>query len=166
MTIPEKRKMFCELCLKKLFSGFIYFDWDWGEIINRLNRPELLIFFCDGQMKFYEVKNLNFTYFWNSHSLLSNGHTWRVFNHLEMQWKWNACCGIYKMKYHDKPHSLSKGDSQITLQTPHATVHSSLVLDAWFAWHSIQRSMMWFRQIAQLSTTMSVRKKMKFYIKN
>lgn len=27
---------------------------------------------------------------WNSHSLLSRGHTWRVFNHREMQWKWNA----------------------------------------------------------------------------
>lgn len=49
-----------------------------------------------------------------------------------MQWKWNAW-----------------------LQTPQATVHSSLVALAWFAWHSIQRSMMWLRQIAQLSTTMS-----------
>ena len=25
----------------------------------------------------------------------------------------------------------------LTLQTPHATVHSSLVAEAWFAWHSI-----------------------------
>lgn len=33
------------------------------------------------------------TYFWNSHSLLSRGQTWRVFNHREMQWKWKACCG-------------------------------------------------------------------------
>ena len=30
-------------------------------------------------------------YFWNSHSLLSSGHTCLVFNHLDMQWKWNAC---------------------------------------------------------------------------
>ena len=33
-----------------------------------------------------------------------------------MQWKWNAW-----------------------LHTPHATVHSSLVADAWFAWHSIPK---------------------------
>lgn len=45
----------------------------------------------------------------------------------------------------------------LTLQTPQATVHSSLVADAWLAWHSMHRSMMWFRQIAQLSTTMSGR---------
>lgn len=43
----------------------------------------------------------------------------------------------------------------LTLHTPQATVHSSLVAEAWLAWHSMQRSMMWFRQIAQLSTTMS-----------
>lgn len=42
-----------------------------------------------------------------------------------------------------------------TLQTPQATVHSSLVADAWLAWHSIHRSIMWLRQIAQLSTTIS-----------
>jgi hypothetical protein len=41
------------------------------------------------------------------------------------------------------------------LQMPHATVHSSLVAEAWLAWHSMQRSMMWLRQMAQLSTTMS-----------
>lgn len=43
----------------------------------------------------------------------------------------------------------------LTLQTPQATVHSSEDAEAWFAWHSMQRSMMWFRQMAQLSTTMS-----------
>jgi hypothetical protein len=46
-------------------------------------------------------------------------------------------------------------DTGLTLQMPQATVHSSLVADAWFAWHSMQRSMMWLRQMAQLSTTMS-----------
>jgi hypothetical protein len=45
--------------------------------------------------------------------------------------------------------------SKRTLQMPQATVHSSLVADAWLAWHSMHRSMMWFRQMAQLSTTMS-----------
>ena len=45
--------------------------------------------------------------------------------------------------------------SRLTLQMPQATVHSSLVADAWLAWHSMHRSMMWLRQMAQLSTTMS-----------
>ena len=71
-------------------------------------------------------------YFWNSQSLLSSGQTCLVLSHLEMQWKWKAW-----------------------LHMPHATVHSSEVADAWFAWHSMQRSMMWLRQMAQLSTTMS-----------
>lgn len=31
------------------------------------------------------------TYFWNSHSLLSSGHTCLVFNQREIQWKWKAC---------------------------------------------------------------------------
>jgi hypothetical protein len=31
---------------------------------------------------------------------------------------------------------------RLTLQIPHATVHSSLVAEAWLAWHSMQRSMM------------------------
>jgi len=47
------------------------------------------------------------------------------------------------------------GGARLTLQIPQATVHSSLVADAWLAWHSMQRSMMWLRQMAQLSTTMS-----------
>ena len=34
-------------------------------------------------------------------------------------------------------------------------MHSWVGLEAWLAWHSIHRSMMWFLQIAQLSTTMS-----------
>jgi len=76
---------------------------------------------------FYQRPN-----FWKSQSRLSNGQTCRVFSQREMQWKWNAW-----------------------LHMPHATVHSSLVADAWFAWHSIHRSMMWFLQMAQLSTTMS-----------
>lgn len=51
--------------------------------------------------------------------------------------------------------------SVFTLQTPQATVHSSLVADAWLAWHSMHKSIMWFRQMAQLSTTMSVWKNKK-----
>lgn len=43
----------------------------------------------------------------------------------------------------------------LTLQMPQATVHSSLVALAWLAWQSMHRSMMWLRQMAQLSTTMS-----------
>jgi hypothetical protein len=45
--------------------------------------------------------------------------------------------------------------AELTLQIPQATVHSSLVADAWLAWQSMHRSMMWLRQMAQLSTTMS-----------
>merc|ERR1719251_392413 len=71
-------------------------------------------------------------YFWNSQSRLSRGQTWRVLSQREMQWKWKAW-----------------------LHMPHATVHSSLVAEAWLAWHSMHRSMMWFLQMAQLSTTMS-----------
>ena len=44
---------------------------------------------------------------------------------------------------------------KLTLQTPQATLHSSLVADAWFAWHSMHRSIIWFLHIAQLSTTIS-----------
>ena len=39
----------------------------------------------------YNVKTARDTYFWNSHSLLSNGHTCRVLSQREMQWKWKAC---------------------------------------------------------------------------
>lgn len=42
-----------------------------------------------------------------------------------------------------------------TLQLPHATVHSSLPSAEGFAWHSIHKSIIWLRHIAQLSTTMS-----------
>ena len=65
--------------------------------------------------------------FWNSHSWLSRGHTFLVFNHLEMQWKWYAW-----------------------LQFPHAGSHSSPL--TWLAWHSMHWSMMWFLQMAQVST--------------
>jgi hypothetical protein len=55
----------------------------------------------------------------------------------------------------DVSHALGTARHVLTLQMPQATVHSSLVAEAWFAWHSMQRSMMWLRQMAQLSTTMS-----------
>lgn len=41
------------------------------------------------------------------------------------------------------------------LHTPHATVHSAHVADVWLAWHSMHRSIMWLRQMAHVSTTMS-----------
>ena len=34
-------------------------------------------------------------------------------------------------------HISVKGNVLLTLHTPHATVHSSLVADAWLAWHSM-----------------------------
>lgn len=55
-----------------------------------------------------------------------------------MQWKWKACCQQIR-----------------TLHWPHATVHSSETPEPWFAWHSIHSSMIWLRQIAQLSTWIS-----------
>ena len=33
--------------------------------------------------------------------------------------------------------------------------YQSLLFPTWLAWHSMHRSMMWFLQMAQLSTTMS-----------
>ena len=33
---------------------------------------------------------------------------------------------------------------QVSTHMPHATVHSSLVAEAWLAWHSMHRSTMWF----------------------
>lgn len=35
------------------------------------------------------------------------------------------------------PHAYAAIRASLTLQTPHATVHSSDVADAWFAWHSM-----------------------------
>jgi hypothetical protein len=96
-------------------------------------------------------RSLQRPYFCHSQSRLSSGHTWRVLSHLEMQWKWKACCrfpGQYIIQVEYIP-------AELTLQMPHATVHSSLVADAWLAWQSMHRSMMWLRQMAQLSTTMS-----------
>jgi len=71
-------------------------------------------------------------YFWKSQSLLSSGQTCRVLSQREMQWKWKAW-----------------------LQTPQATVQPSLEGAVWLAWHSIHESIIWFLQIAQLSTTIS-----------
>lgn len=48
---------------------------------------------------FFILKSVQDTYFWNSHSLLSSGHTWRVLSQREMQWKWKAC---WKRKF--RPH--------------------------------------------------------------
>jgi len=85
--------------------------------------------------------NLKRVTFWGS----KGEKTCRVLSQRLMQWKWKAW-----------------------LHTPQATLHSSEVAEDWLAWHSMQRSlkilkrveipyspMMWFRQMAQLSTTMS-----------
>lgn len=68
-------------------------------------------------------------------NLLPRGQTCLVLSQREMQWKWNAW-------------SFSRGNNIIRffflkmewkslLQTPQATVQSSFVADAWFAWHSM-----------------------------
>lgn len=46
---------------------------------------------CVSKFKLYIHSSNYFTYFWNSHSLLSNGHTCLVLSQREMQWKWKAC---------------------------------------------------------------------------
>lgn len=79
----------------------------------------------------YDYYNVLFYWptFCNSHSLLSNGQTLRVFNQRSMQCKW-------------KP----------WLHVPHAIKHSSVF---WSAWHSMHRSLIWFRQMAQFSVAIS-----------
>ena len=68
-----------------------------------------------------------------SSATTKNGIARKVCSHtLLMQWKWNAW-----------------------EQTPQATVHSWAEAVPWFAWHSIHMSIMWFRHIAQLSTSIS-----------
>lgn len=71
-------------------------------------------------------------YFWNSQSLLSSGQTCRAFSHLEMQWKWKACCSMYVVS-NTTQYRKVWGCAGRTLQMPQATVHSSLVAEAWFA---------------------------------
>lgn len=89
----------------------------------------LFMFFASLPQPFAHFSHPSYLpYFWNSQSLLSNGQTWRVLSQREMQWKWNAW-----------------------LQTPHAAVHSSPVAVAWFAWHSIHKSIRWLRHMAQVS---------------
>ena len=60
----------------------------------------------------------------------------------------NQFCANEKMK-------KIKQDSHI----PQATVHSSLVAEAWLAWHSMHRSMMWFLRIAYI-------RRLEKYLKN
>lgn len=80
-----------------------------------------------------EKKVVYWPHFWNSHSRLSSGHTDRCFSHREIQWKWKAW-----------------------LHMPQATLQSLAVAEFWFAWQSIQHSIMWLRQIAQFSTAISI----------
>lgn len=68
---------------------------------------------------------------------------------------------VYQKNETKELYKTVRTKKKLTLQTPQATVHSSLVADAWLAWHSIHKSMMWLRQIAQLSTTISVFQKKK-----
>ena len=67
--------------------------------------------------------------------------TWRVLSHLEMQWKWKAWLHLFKQIFNNcikcdgrkarpKPKYVSdRNESHI----PQATVHSSLVAEAWLA---------------------------------
>lgn len=108
-------------------------------------------------------------YFWNSQSLLSSGHTCRVLSHRDMQWKWKACynsqslnhrmgddgCYNLRCKY-PKPLCIPRW-----LQTPDSLdtqclAHVSSQNDTLCCLNmNLQRSIMWFLHIAQLSTTIS-----------
>jgi hypothetical protein len=49
------------------------------------------------------------TYFWNSHSLLSRGHTCLVLSQREIQWKWNAC---WNQCNHGNQHETTSNTTQ------------------------------------------------------
>lgn len=68
----------------------------------------------------------------NCQGWLSNGHASLVLIHLLIQCKWKAW-----------------------LQTPQAATHSLSVSVMAFGWHSMHGSIIWFLQIAQLSTAIS-----------
>jgi len=55
--------------------------------------------------RFFILKSVQDTYFWNSHSLLSSGHTWRVLSQREMQWKWKACWKRKSKSHHPSEHT-------------------------------------------------------------
>lgn len=49
-----------------------------------------------------------------------------------MQWKWKACCLALVLVWYLGSVGVMSEEGR-TLQMPQATVHSSLVADAWFA---------------------------------
>ena len=53
-------------------------------------------------------KNGDLTNFCNSHSRLSKGQTFLVFNHLEIQWKWKACLWLMSKKKHHQPWAINR----------------------------------------------------------
>lgn len=93
--------------------------------------------------------------------------TWRVLSQREMQWKWKAWLHTPHATVHSWKGqgwikfvqiSGSNGSEKSQVQKPLRQLPvklTSLVWLAWLAWHSMHRSMIWLRQIAQLSTTMS-----------
>jgi hypothetical protein len=114
------------------------------------------------------------TYFCISHSRLSSGHTFLVLSQREMQWKWNACyrylesgrwtsiglgivgCARYRyprrhciLQRSMKPGWLGNRCLTESYRSIHKPLNKASSKD------SSHRSIMWFRQIAQLSTTMS-----------
>ena len=60
-----------------------------------------------------------------------------------MQWKWKAWLHL-GFKIRENGDLKKQVLKQVLTHMPHATVHSSLVAEAWLAWHSMHRSMMWF----------------------
>ena len=104
--------------------------------------PSLLFSWLMEVFYFHIACLAHLPYLWNSHSLLQRGHATLVLSHLEMQWKWKAW-----------------------LQTPQAVVHSSAAFATEWAWQSMQGSIIWFLQMAQLSTWISKHKKIRLCLK-
>ena len=117
----------------------------------------------------------HFPYFWNSQSLLSSGHTCLVFNQRDMQWKWKACYSPVSFRRVEKarrqrclhcrfprrpctPHSsmmLDSLDTRCLRSRRRLAQIRSVTTTAPDGQCNSQRSMMWFLQMAQLSTTIS-----------
>lgn len=91
MTVPVHKHTFripLHLLFTFLFNSFLYLTNSFKTVNDLL---QLLISLkCKSP----------YTHFWNSHSRLSRGQTWRVFSQREMQWKWKACWTQHNNTYH------------------------------------------------------------------
>ena len=109
-------------------------------------------------------------YFCNSHSRLSRGQTFRVLSQREIQWKWNACYTCVE----DKACVIHSQNNDVHARYKYPKRHYTLRLWRRLDWpgsrcltanmsqhafsgtnENLHKSMIWFLQMAQLSTTIS-----------